>query len=227
MDIQCLNTEEVCLFVQWREELVRELWELIVYQRLRLEPVNHPHIVDMVLGIKAVWWRHFRCIEVKPNLVLFLPDPAIKLRQAMFGSFAHRRHTHCMNYLYSPRKKAVHPSYTVEVIFYGRRRDQQRMQTRTAHLLPCWLFDLTQAPFWGYNNRIGLVMCTQELCQSRLTWCSTCDGTCYNTVSWCTQCHGQYWSHFKPVLFLCVPEPHRHTHHTDPSVPCNALMKIC
>lgn len=121
-----LALEEIAAFLQWRRELPAEIWEEIALQRLSFLPGNHPVFLYLIESVKRVWWQHFRCIQVKPSLFLFLPDARIKLRRAVLAHICRRFASEC-------HKR--HRFACLEITFSGAESDEKRMLQRTMNLL--------------------------------------------------------------------------------------------
>lgn len=124
---QSIAIEEIAVLLQWQYPILpHELWLVIVHLRLSFLPQNHPVFLHLIASVKRAWFAHFRCIELHANLVLFLPDPRIKLKKAVLGHIARRNVTVCWS---------DHSAAGLDIRFTGRKRDEQRMLQRTQNVL--------------------------------------------------------------------------------------------
>lgn len=124
-----LSLEEIAALLQWRRDpthLPTEIWEEIAILRLSFLPGNHPVFLHLIESVKRVWWQHFRCIQVKPSLFMFLPDARIKLRRAVLAHIKRRFSAQCSK---------EHRVACLEITFVGHEDDEKRMLQRTMNML--------------------------------------------------------------------------------------------
>ena len=173
--------EEIAVLLQWQYPVLpHELWLAIVRLRLSFLPQNHPVFLHLIASVKRAWFAHFRCIDLHHNLVLFLPDPRIKLKKAVLGHIARRHVTVCWS---------NHTAAGLYIRFTGRPRDAQRMLQRTQNvILGDARRDYVYRASYAYDCPFGLLVQipTQCLLSGVYTlprWANTCFcSTCYPSV---------------------------------------------
>jgi hypothetical protein len=181
-----LRIEEIAALLQWRYPVLpTELWLVVALLRLSMvRPQNHPAFLHLIDSVKRVWRQRFRVVEPSASLVLFLPDPAIKLRRAVLAHFARRYVSTCVR---------GHAVAAIEVSFTGRKRDEKRMRQRTMNWLrvdPRRDYVYREAygrPYETYHAlHLGIMLhCPNE---SALLESSAYVHR-YGTPLWCLQCY--------------------------------------